>query len=429
MKKRLARPTQLETIQKETLMPLTALQAELSAVDARIEMIQALIPLGLQAVEEELLAEVSRLTGEKNSRKGQNSRRRWGKQRGSVYLSDQKLPLQVPRVRDVQQNQEVPLEVYQRFQTPRKMDEGLLLRVLRGLSTRSYEACAEAVPEAFGLSPSTVSRRFIQASAAKLRHFQERSLHSYDLVALFIDGKTFADEEMIIALGITIEGHKIPLGFVQAATENERVCRDFINRLIQRGLQYEQGLLVVIDGSKGFYAAVTKALKGFVALQRCQWHKRENVVSYLAKNQQDEVRKTLQDAYELEGYQEARAALHALRPTLKVMNESALGSLEEGLEETLTIHRLGLMPFLKKSFRTTNCIESLNSMVEQVTDHVKRWTNSNQRCRWLGAALLDIQPRLRRVKGYRYLPLLRQALQKELKLQPKTERSYPLSAD
>jgi transposase-like protein len=207
----------------------------------------------------------------------------------------------------------------------------------------------------------------------------------------------------------------------------QQAGRDFINTLIQRGLQYEQGLLVVIDGAKGFYAAVTKALSGYVAIQRCQWHKRENVTSYLAKNQQDEVRKALQDAYELEGYKEARAALHALRPSLALMNESALGSLEEGLEETLTIHRLGLMPFLKKSFRTTNCIESLNSMVEQLTDNVKRWTNSNQRCRWLGTALLDIQPRLRRVNGYRYLPLLRQALQKKLKIQP--EISYPLSAD
>lgn len=152
------------------------------------------------------------------------------------------------------------------------MDEGLLLRVVSGIATRSYEGCAEAVPEAFGLSSSSVSRRFIKASAAKLRQFQERSLSGYDLVGLFLDGKTFADQEMIIALGVTIDGHKIPLGFVQAASENERVCRQFVDALIDRGLQYQQGLLCFIDGSKGLRAALTKALSGYVAIQRCQCH-------------------------------------------------------------------------------------------------------------------------------------------------------------
>ena len=140
-----------------------------------------------------------------------------------------------------------------------------------GIATRSYEACAETVPEAFGLSSSTVSRRFIKASAQKLKPFQNRSLAQYDLVALFIDGKTFAEYEMIIALGVTIEGDKIPLGFIHAATENERVCRQFIQSLIKRDLAYHQGLLCLIDGSKGLYAALTKAFSGYVVIQRCQW--------------------------------------------------------------------------------------------------------------------------------------------------------------
>jgi len=252
-------------------------------------------------------------------------------------------------------------------------------------------------------------------------------LAEYDLVALFMDGKTFADQEMIIALGVTMDGHKIPLGFIQAATENERVCRQFINTLIERGLQYEQGLLVLIDGSKGLYCAVNKAMDGSVAIQRCQWHKRENVISYLPKYQQDEIKSALQDAYGLETYEEARSALNALKPALALMNESALNSLEEGLEETLTIHRLGMMPFLKLSFRTTNCIESLNSMVAQLTQNVKRWKNANQRSRWLGTALLDIEPRLRKIKGFRYLPMLRHALQKELNIQQDSQ--YAFSAD
>ena len=428
MKKVSSNAPEVKPIEKENFTSPPLLEEDLSALDTRIEVIQALIPLGLEAVAEELQNEVSRLTGAKNSRKGtKNSNRRWGSQQGSVYLSDQKVPIQVPRVRDVEKNEEVSLDVYHQFQRPRGMDEGLLLRMLKGISTRSYEACAETIPEAFGLSSSTVSSRFIKASAEKLRQFQERSLADYDLVALFIDGKSFADQEMIIALGVTMDGHKIPLGFVQAATENERVCRQFIDSLIDRGLQYQQGLLCLIDGSKGLYSATTKALDGYVAIQRCQWHKRENVISYLPKQNQEEVKNALRDAYNQETYPQAKAALNALKPSLALINESALKSLEEGLEETLTLHRLGLMPQLKLSFTTTNCIESLNSMVGQLTRNVKRWKNSNQRYRWLGTALLDIEPRLRRIKGFRFLPMLRFALHKELKLQPKVQ--YDLAAD
>ncbi len=417
MKKVSHNAPKVKAIHKDDATSDTPIQAEMTALDMRMELIQALIPLGLEAVAEELQNEVTRLTGDRYTRKEhQNPNRRWGSQQGSVYLSDQKVPLSVPRVRDVEADEEVSFLTYHHLQRPRRMDEGLLMRMIKGIATRSYEACAETVPEAFGLSSSTVSRRFIKASAQKLKPFQNRSLAPYDLVALFIDGKTFAEYEMIIALGVTIEGDKIPLGFIQAATENERVCRQFIQSLIKRDLAYHQGLLCLIDGSKGLYAALTKALDGYVVIQRCQWHKRENVSAYLPKGKQDEIKKALQHAYDLPTYQEAKAALDALKPELALMNESAQNSLEEGLEETLTLHRLGLMPQLKQSFRTTNYIESLNSRVAQLTRNVKRWTNSNQRTRWLATALLDIEPRLRRIKGFRCLPMLRLALQNDLKL-------------
>ena len=294
----------------------------LEDVDVRVALIQSLIPLGLDAVEEILQNEVAALTGQRYSRKaGKTPNRRWGAQSGSVYLSDQKVPITVPRVRDMEANEEVPLQVYRRLQRVRHMDEGLLLRVVSGSATRSYESCAEAVPEAFGLSSSTVSRRFIKASAAKLRQFQERSLSGYDLVGLFMDGKTFADQEMIIALGVTIDGHKVPLGFVQAASENERVCRQFVDALIDRGLQYHQGLLCLIDGSKGLRAALTKALSGYVAIQRCQWHKRENVIAYLPKSQHHEVRKALHDAYDKETYEKRRQSRAAGPQTLPGADE------------------------------------------------------------------------------------------------------------
>ena len=384
-------------------------------LDARIEAIQLLIPLGLKAVAEELQRAVVDLAGPRYRRKesGQPNRR-WGSQPGSVYLGDQKLPVTVPRVRNMESGKEVPLDAYQALQMPRKMDEGLLLRMLKGIATRNYDACAETVPEAFGLSSSSVSRRYIKGTARKLAEFQERSLEEYDLVALFLDGKSFADEEIIIALGVTIDGTKVPLGFVQAATENERVCRGFLADLVERGLQFESGLLVVLDGAKGLHKAVMSVLNGYVCVQRCQYHKRKNVASYLPKSEQSRIRRKMEAAYAKHSHAEAKSALAALKPALKLMNQSALNSLEEGMDETLTLHRLGLMPSLKASFRTTNCIENVNSLIGQLTRNVRRWTNSSQRHRWVATALLDIQPRLRRVKGHHHLPMLRQAIQTEL---------------
>ncbi len=386
-------------------------------LDSRVAMIQALIPIGLEAVDDVLQQQVLELAGGRYDRKDPGQPlRRWGKQKGSVYLGDQKVPIEVPRVRDTAAGAEVPLDVYKALQSPRELDEGMLLRVIKGISCRNYKACAQAVPETFGMSASSVSRRFVKASAKKLKQFQERPLDNYDFVALFIDGKSFADEQMVIALGVTMDGQKIPLGFVESATENERVCRQLIQDLIRRGLCYDQGLLVVLDGSKGLYSAVTKALKGYVRVHRCQWHKRENVVSYLPESERPRIRRKLQKAYDCGSYGEARAAIEALKPELTLMNQSALTSLEEGLEETLTLHRLGMIPFLKRSFRTSNCIESLNSMTGDLIRKVKRWTHSPQRHRWVATALLDIEPRLRRVNGYKHLPLLRQALRNDLNL-------------
>ena len=388
-------------------------EVKLNNVDVRVSLIQAMIPVVLEAVYEELTQQVEALTGVWYSRK-KDAIRRWGNQKGSVFLGDQRVPIKVPRVRNVQADQEVPLSSYKALQQPRNLDDGLFLRVLKGISCRNYEACAEMLPEAFGLSSSNVSRRFIRVTAHKLRAFQERSLEDLDLVALVIDGKTFGKQQMIIVLGITIDGQKVPLGFVESATENEVVCRRLIQELIDRGLRYKQGLLVILDGSKALYNAVTRALQGYVCVQRCQWHKRRNVAAYLAKGQQARIKSRMQKAYETPNYKKAKARLLALKPELQLMNQSTVTSLEEGLEETLTIHRLGLMTYLRKSFRTTNCIESLNSMANDLTRNVKRWRNSKQRHRWLASVLLDIQPRLNRVMGYKYLPMLRMAIQREL---------------
>lgn len=388
----------------------------LEPLDVQVELIQALIPLGLEAVHDVLQQEVTALAGRRYARQeGQVGYARWGAQRGSVYLADQKVGLRVPRVRDLRAGQEVRLASYQALRQPRRAEEAALRKVLKGLSCREYEGCVESVAETFGLSGSSISRRFKRASARKLAELSERDLSGYDWVALFLDGKRFGDDEMVIALGVTLAGEKVVLGFVQTATENEGVCSGFLRGLVERGLKWEQGLLCVIDGAKGLRKAVDKVFGDRAAVQRCQWHKRENVVRYLPAGQQAVFRGKLQAAYERPTYTGAKKALQRVRGELAQINASAVSSLEEGLEETLTLHRLGVFGELGRSFKTTNCLENLNALVGRRTDKVDRWRNAEQKHRWLATALLDLEPRLRKVCGHRQLVRLRAALQAHLK--------------
>lgn len=404
-------------VRRARVKEMCELPVDAMGLDVKVEMIQALIPIGLRYVEEVLEQEVKQLAGERYQRNGLLGHDRWGEQGGSVYLLDHKLPIMVPRVRDQHKGQEVRLRSYERLQEPRDGDEGVLRRILRGLSCRSYEECAAEVPEAFGMSRSSVSRRYIRASARQLRKLCERRLEGYDIVVLILDGKRFGSDEMVIALGVSRDGRKIPLGFIQTGAESERVCREMLEGLMERGLRVEPGLLCVIDGSKGLRKAIYGVFGNRALVQRCQWHKRENVVGYLPKTMQACMRRKLQEAYQEPTYEKAKEKLLKIRKELQLINQSAVSSLDEGLEETLTLHRLGLFRELGISFKTTNGIESLMALVGQRTDKVDYWRNSDQKHRWLGAALLDIEPRLRRVKGYRYLPQLRIAIQKDTEKQ------------
>lgn len=382
-----------------------------------LSMIQALIPLGLKAVEEALLAEVTALAGPRYAR--QDARPevvRWGTQSGSIYLADQKLPITVPRVRDRADSREVPLTTYAALQTPRAQDVGLFRRVLGGLSCREYEAAAEAVPEAFGLARSSVSRRFVRASAHELRRLQERRLDDAEWLVLVLDGKSFAGDQLVVALGVTATGEKRILGLVQTASENKRVIAAFLRELGERGFPLDRPLLVVLDGAKGLRAAVRDVFGDAVAVQRCQWHKRENVVSYLAKHDQPTWRRKLQAAYAHGSYADAKRALERVHRELRLVNESAAASLAEGLEETLTLHRLNVFPELGVSFKTTNLIESVMARLEAKTRRVTRWRTSDQKLRWCGSALWAMERQFRRVKHHKHLPLLKQALQNRLSL-------------
>ena len=391
-------------------------------MDTRLELIRALIPIGLCAVYEELDREVSELAGQAHKRKGNTQKNyRYGSNPGSIKLAGQRVPVKVPRVRGPEG--EIRLQSYDNLHHGGELNEMMFHQVLYGISCRNYERAAVDIPGAICISSSSVSRNFIEMSSAELRKFQERDLSELDVVAMFVDGKSFAEDEMVIALGVTVNGDKHFLGFVQTGTENERSISQFFQSLIDRGLDMSCGLLVVIDGSKGFRAAVSKVFQKRALVQRCQWHKRENVVSYLPKKDQAYWRKRLQRAYERPSYNEAKQELLKIRSKLAIINESAVRSLDEGFEETLTLHRLGLFSLLGKSLKTTNIIESVNSQAEERCSKVDHWKNSNQKHRWLAAALLDIEPRLNKLMGYRHLPSLQKAIMKDLNLNHITQKS------
>jgi transposase-like protein len=372
-------------------------------------MIQMLIPIGLEAVSELLQKEVTELAGSRYSRDGGDIKR-WGSNPGSVYLGDQKTSIRVPRIRDLKKDEEVALKNYQDLQNPTIFDEKIFRSVINGLSNRKYEKVVEKVPETFGIKKSTVSKRFVLASSKKLRAFLERDLSDEDIIAIFIDGKSLAEQDIVIALGITIKGEKIVLGFIETSTENERVCKQFILSLKDRGLNTENEILFIIDGSKGLYKGIKSTLKEKAIIQRCQWHKRENIVSHLNKEHQVSFRNKLKKAYAKPTYEKVKKELLKIRKELAFINQSAVNSLDEGFEETLTIHKLGLFDKLGRSFKTTNIIESLNSQIESYTKRVSRWYNSSQRQRWIVSALLEIEPGLNKVCGYEYMIELRERM-------------------
>jgi transposase-like protein len=391
-------------INEKTMTAIDEIERNIN-MESRLSAIQALIPLGLKAVEAELQAEILALAGGRYERNGDV--KRWGSNPGSVFLGDQKVKLPVPRARNVAKNEEISLTTYDRLQSPQLLDDMALSRVIHGMSQRNYQQAATHVPETFGIKKTSVCRRFIRASGKKLKEFMERDLSDKDIVAIFIDGKHFADNEIVIALGITTDGEKVLLGFIETSTENHTVCKAFLNGLKDRGLNLDHKILFIIDGAKGLAKGIKEVMGNKAVIQRCQWHKRENVVSYLDKKVQATFRRKLQGAYQLPTYEKAKARLLAIRRELSLINQSAAASLDEGLEETLTLHRLKMFGKIGESFKTTNCIENVNKQLGILTDRVDRWQNSNQRQRWVGTALLNIEPRLNVVKGFKHLNELR----------------------
>lgn len=413
--------------QKRKVLKEKLKSLEVENLDISLGLIQELIPVALRAVEEKLTEEVEKITGIRYEHGKENVR--WGRQGGSIYLRDQKIPIEVPRVRSKQEHKEVSLETYKILQKPYLSDEQTVLKLLNGISMRNYKKCAELIPEVFGISPSNLSRRFKNRTAELVRHLKTRNLSGYEFVCVFIDGKRYAKDGLLVALGVTLEGKKVILDIDHAYTENNTVVNQFFDGLIERGLKFEQGILFIVDGSKGLIKSIESRFQEYAFIQRCQWHKKQNVISYLNESQQEICKRRMHAAYQKTNYKEAKDALLLLYHELSRVNQSAASSLLEGLEETLTLHKLGLSPELCKSLNSTNCIESVMSQLSQYTNKVDRWQNSYQLLRWTAASLLQIEPYLQRIKGFRYLKVLRFKMQEEIKKRQDVKYGRQLQKD
>ena len=360
---------------------------------------------GLRLMDLLMQEEVRELVGERSQRRAERTAHRWGSERGYCVVMGQKVPVERPRVRSTD-DQEVRLGSYEMFHRGEPLTETVWEKLMLGLSTRKYGQAVREFTEAYGLEKSAVSEHFIEASRAKLQEMMERRLDKTRLCALLIDATPFAGQQLVVAMGISQDGRKMILGVRQGATENATVVGELLGDLVNRGLDFSEPRLYILDGGKALTAAVKKHAGESAAIQRCQVHKRRNVVDHLTEEQKPAVAKRLNAAYALEDHAAAKQALNTLHRELMDLNPSAARSLGEGMEETLTVHRLHVPMQLRKTLASTNVIESAFSIVEQVCKNVKRWHGGDQRERWVGSGLLVAQKQFRKVTGHKQIPAL-----------------------
>jgi putative transposase len=355
--------------------------------------------------------EVTQLCGRRYERQPQRVHTRYGHQPGVATLAGQKVAITRPRVRQTDGGGEVPLEMYARLQSADAMPRAALRRMVRGVSTRDYAQVVDVARDGFGVAKSSISREFVRASAAQVKALAERRFEGQRFPVVMIDGVEYAGETMVVAMGITEDGTKRLLGLRQGATENAAVCTALFEDLRERGLDTTEPTLLVLDGSKALHAAVRRIWGKNAAIQRCQVHKKRNVKAHTPEKHWSELDRRLGEAYQETDYETAKQSLEGTAKWLGRINPDAAASLREGLEETLTVVRLGVPAGLRRTLATTNPIESALSVTRQVTARVTRWRDGDMRQRWCAAGLLRAEAKFRRVKGHRAMPTLLKGLE------------------
>ncbi len=391
-------------------------QVTLSLVDlarsAKEHLLSLSVALGLATLRELFASELDRVVGPKGQHRADRTAYRHGTEHRSVTLGGRLVEVERPRARG-RDGTELPLATYAAVADRDLLTEAALARMLAGISTRQYERGLEPIGAdvaSRGVGRSAVSRRFIVGTQAKLDQLRSRDLAGLGLLAVFIDGIQIADHTVVVALGVDERAEKHVLGLEEGTTENAAVCQRLLGGLIERGLPTDRALLFVIDGGKAIRKAIRDTYGALAPVQRCVLHKRRNVTDHLPEGLRPLIGRKLDQAWRMDDPDEAERSLRRLASSLEAAHPGAATSIREGLEETLTVSRLGLSPALLKTFRSTNPIDSLCDGIRVMQRNVKNWQSGQMALRWTAAASLEREKRFRRINGYRDLWLLVRAL-------------------
>ena len=339
---------------------------------------------------------------------------RGGHTTSQVVLGGQRIRIQRPRARRIDAGEiELPSFAWAAGADP--LNAATLSAIAAGVPTRRYASTQDRLPEpetGIATSKSAVSRRFVALSQQQLEQWRERRLDKLDLAAVMIDGIHFRERVILVALGIDTAGHKHILGLHEGSTEAARVVRKLLSDLVERGLDASRMRLWVIDGGKALHRAIVELFGATALVQRCQEHKRRNVIDHLPEGMHAGVNRSLRQAYDTKDPALARRLLQRLLGSLQDSHPGAAASLREGLEDTLTAQELGLTGALYRTLRTTNPIENLNGLVAQYTRNVKRWKDGSMTLRWIASALVDASGRMRKLRGFASMKDLLKALQR-----------------
>jgi transposase-like protein len=388
------------------------------AVAAQEGLLALSVGVGLGVVHELMEAEVNEIVGPKGKHDPDRKAKRHGHERGSMTLGGRRVKVKRPRARSVDDERELSLSTYEHFADRDPLTRTVMDRMLAGVSTRRYAGVGEPVGEAVdaestATSKSTVSEAFIESTATALSELMSRDLADMRLAAMMLDGLQIAERTHVVALGITTEGVKVPLGLWEGSTENMTLARALLADLVDRGLDPEQAILFVIDGSKALRAAIRDLFGEHALIQRCRRHKERNLTDLLPEKDRDRIRGRLRDAWAIEDHRLALERLQLLAGELEQSWPDAGRSLREGMEETLTLTRLQITGTLATSLCSTNPIESMISIARTTQRNVKRWRDGDMRRRWTAAGMLQAEQQFRRICGYRDLADLVIAIERE----------------
>jgi putative transposase len=382
------------------------------------------VGVGLGVMHELMSEEVEEVCGPRGKHDPERVAYRHGSDEGEVTLGSRRVGVQRPRMRAKDGGGEVPVETYEHFAGRDVLSAVVLERMLAGVSTRRFVRTQEPVgeqveAEARSTSKSSVSRTFVARTAETLKALMSRRLQDVRLAVLMLDGIVLKDHTNVVALGITTEGVKVPLGLWEGSTENKTVATSLLSDLVDRGLDVEQGVLVVIDSSKALRAAVNAVLGPRTPVHRCVRHKERNVLDHLPERDRPEVKRRLRRAWARDDYRQALTELQALAAELERSHPGAAASLREGMQETLTVTRLGVKGALKRTLQSTNPCESMIECIRRSSRNVKRWQSGEMCLRWTAAGMLEAERQFRRIAGHADLAKLALTVEAEI-AQPTT---------